>query len=131
MGSAIRNMLNGSEQTFFIFHKLLSLNEYRNAHYYKLNGIKKDWEYLTSIAIKTNNISPIKAAEIEFTLLFMDHRRRDLDNYSATIKMIIDGIVLSGILPDDSRRYIKRISIDSITSKIGEGIQVKLKEIET
>lgn len=123
-------MLNGSEQTFFIFHKLFSLNEYRNAHYYKLNGIKKDWEYLTSIAIKTNHISPIKAAEIEFTLMFLDNRRRDLDNYSATIKMIIDGIVLSGILPDDSRRYIKRISIDSITSKIGEGIQVKLKEIE-
>lgn len=43
---------------------------------------------------------PFKKSVVTITYYFKDKRRRDPDNYSG--KMILDGLVRTGILQDDS-----------------------------
>lgn len=43
---------------------------------------------------------------MEVTVYYPDGRRRDLHNLVATVKPMIDGMVRSGMLPDDSDRYL-------------------------
>ena len=64
--------------------------------------------------------------EIKFTLLFSDKRRRDLDNYAATIKMVLDGLVAAEILPDDNYKHVQRIIIEHRQIEGNEGIQVDI-----
>ena len=58
--------------------------------------------------------------------MFSDKRRRDLDNYAATIKMILDGLVAAEILPDDNYKHVQRIIIEHRQVEENEGIQVDI-----
>ena len=55
--------------------------------------------------------------------MFKDNRRRDLDNYSATVKMILDGMVAAGVMPDDNREIVQEIKLTSCRGK-AEGVTV-------
>lgn len=74
-------------------------------------------------------IKQVSKCEIKFTLLFSDKRRRDLDNYAATIKMILDGLVAAEVLPDDNYKYVQRIIIEHRQIDGNEGIQVDITEV--
>lgn len=74
-------------------------------------------------------IRQVNKCEIKFTLLFSDKRRRDLDNYAATIKMILDGLVAAEILPDDNYKHVQRIIIEHRQVDGNEGIQVEITEV--
>ena len=51
-----------------------------------------------------------KPIEDRVTLVFdWPHSRRDPDNQSFGAKMILDGLVKAGVLPDDSRKWIAEI----------------------
>jgi Holliday junction resolvase RusA-like endonuclease len=106
----------------------MSLNEYRNEHYFKLNKIKKEWSELVQLAILYNQLKAVNAAELTFTFHFPDARKRDLDNYSATIKMILDGLVEHEILTDDSYSFVRKITIQQESKgKRAEGVTVDIK----
>lgn len=98
-------------QTFTVFNDLMSLNEYRNTNYHYLNKVKKEWAKVIKLAVLVNRILPINNCNIIFMFHFADKRRRDPDNYSATIKFIMDALVSSGILEDDNFNYVESITI--------------------
>ncbi len=50
---------------------------------------------------------PLTSAEVHIHYYFSDNRRRDPDNYSG--KMILDGLVSTGIIVDDSFWNIRLI----------------------
>jgi len=45
-------------------------------------------------------------AEITVEYQPYDKRRRDPDNYAATGKPLIDGLVAAGVLPDDDGKHV-------------------------
>lgn len=119
--------LNG--QTLFIAQKLYSLNEYRNAHYFKLNALKLHWLEVTKIALINYKIRQVEnPVEVYFTFQFVNKRRKDLDNYSATVKFILDALVHCDIILDDSINFIKAIKLDYKIGKV-EGVSVQIVEV--
>ena len=118
-----------SGQTLFITEKLYSLNEYRNAHYHKLNSLKLHWLDITKMALIRYKIKPVSnPVEIYFTFQFVNNRRKDLDNYSATVKFILDALVYCEIIPDDSIKFIKSIKLAYQIGDI-EGVKVEIVEV--
>ena len=119
---------NNNIQTINIAEKLISLNVYRNAHHFKLNQIKTDWTKLIKLETIKQKIQPVKKCDLIFTFNFADHRKRDLDNYSATIKFILDGLVHSRILEDDNYKIVRSITI--LKGKIGkEFVKIEICEV--
>lgn len=53
---------------------------------------------------------PIAACTMHVEFVVPDRRRRDLDNLIASTKPLTDGIVLSGLLVDDSTEVIREVS---------------------
>lgn len=121
--------LNG--QTLFIAEKLYSLNEYRNAHYFKLNALKLHWLDMTKMALIRYKIQPVlNPVEVYFTFQFVNNRRKDLDNYSATVKFILDALVHCEIIPDDSIKFIKAVRLDYQLGKV-EGVGIEIVEVNS
>lgn len=63
---------------------------------------KHEWtdRILLAVAQEGKPPEPFKTAKVCITYFFSDGRRRDPDNYSG--KFILDGLVRSGVLEDDS-----------------------------
>lgn len=58
--------------------------------------------------------------------MFKDSRKRDIDNYAATVKMVIDGLVISGIIPDDNWNHVLKIEMMiSVKAKV-DGVRVDI-----
>jgi Holliday junction resolvase RusA-like endonuclease len=115
-------------QTLIINGKLISLNVYRNSHHFKLNKMKADWSELTKIAVLQQKIKPVKSCDIIFTFNFIDKRRRDLDNYSATIKFILDGLVSANVISDDNYEIVRSITI--LKGKVSkEFVKIEICEV--
>jgi len=66
--------------------------------YQAAKQLKEDTYYLAKQAA----IPRFTTATLQFTFVVPDSRRRDPDNYLAMMKPVIDGLVLAGVLPDDS-----------------------------
>ena len=121
-------MSDEKKQIIIITAKLISLNVYRNAHHFKLNKMKADWSELTKIAVLQQKIKPVKSCDIIFTFNFIDKRRRDLDNYSATIKFILDGLVNANVISDDNYEIVRSITI--LKGKINkELVKIEICEV--
>jgi len=115
-----------SAQRLFIFAKLYSLNEYRNEHYFKLNGLKKEWAEQVYDAVREYNIQPVESCEIDFHFYFKDRKKRDLDNYAATVKMILDGLKLCEIISDDNWQIVRSIALWASVQK-SEGVEITIR----
>lgn len=62
---------------------------------------KKRWEWLVRAAVGKNKPKePFKKSIVEITYYFKTRHRRDPDNYSG--KFLLDGLVKSGVIEDDS-----------------------------
>ena len=73
---------------------------------YVSSGIKKKWNKL--IADNSKHIkpySPERKVWFHFTWI-LKSKMRDFDNVSSGIKYILDGLVIAGIIKDDSQKYI-------------------------
>jgi len=98
-------------QTFELFEKPYSLNEYRNENHYKLNQIKIFWSMVVINTLRIKKIKPVKRANLSFVFNFKTKIRRDADNMVATVKFIMDALVKDGILADDSFQFVEQIQI--------------------
>lgn len=61
---------------------------------------KKQWASFVNLFCRPKPNKPLKKAKVTILYHFKDKRRRDPDNYSG--KMLLDGLVRSGIIIDDS-----------------------------
>lgn len=66
---------------------------------------KKNWERLVGLKCRPRPSQPLEHAEVKLTYYFRTRGRRDPDNYSG--KFILDGLVKSGIISDDSFGHIE------------------------
>ena len=77
-------------------------------HWSRYASLKKTATELVAWNCKAQRLKPI---EDRVVLVFdWPHSRRDPDNQSFGAKMILDGLVKAGVLPDDSRKWIAEIT---------------------
>jgi crossover junction endodeoxyribonuclease RusA len=106
-----------------------TLNEVRRMHYQEQAQNKKAWEQLVMIETKIQRLRPIDGPVIvTYRFHFKDKRRRDPDGYAYSAKSIQDGLVKSGILPDDNFSVVRELRIaEGERSKVA-GITVEIRE---
>lgn len=86
-----------------------SLNEtinFARTGKYVSSGIKKKWNKL--IADNSTHLkpySPKRKVWLHFTWI-LKSKMKDFDNVSSGIKYILDGLVIAGIIKDDSQKYV-------------------------
>lgn len=105
-------------QVLEISSELPTLNETvaeTKKHWSRYASLKKAATEIVAWNCKAQRLKPIDAVETDddddrVTLVFdWPHSRRDPDNQSFGAKMILDGLVKAGVLPDDSRKWIAEI----------------------
>ena len=98
------------KQVLQISAELPTLNETvaeTKRHWSRYASLKKTATEVVAWNCKAQRLKPI---DDRVTLIFdWPHSRRDPDNQSFGAKMILDGLVKAGVLPDDSRKWIAEI----------------------
>jgi|TARA_R100000049_G_C1926840_1_gene71178 Holliday junction resolvase RusA-like endonuclease len=98
------------KQVLQISAELPTLNETvaeTKRHWSRYAHLKKTATEVVAWNCKAQRLKPI---DDRVTLVFdWPHSRRDPDNQSFGAKMILDGLVKAGALPDDSRKWIAEI----------------------
>jgi Holliday junction resolvase RusA-like endonuclease len=121
--------------SFKINQKLCSLNDWWYAlasNKYVGAKFKKDieeaisWYIRQALASKTLH-KPTGAVVIRFEW-HEKTKRRDADNIASAKKFILDALVKTGVLVDDSRRYVKGF-YDSIIDDTSDYVIVELIEV--
>ena len=79
--------------------------------------MKKKWTKLAEKSAKDAKLVPFKSPVWIRCVWYEGDRRRDLDNVSAAIKFVLDGLVEMGILKDDSQKYVRGIYHEILTTK--------------
>ena len=115
---------------FEIKEKLPSLNDYTKANrsnIYMANKLKQDVQYDIKryIGNAPRFINPVK---LHFIWIEKD-ARRDLDNVAFAKKFILDALVNSEILVDDSQRFVQGFSDDFKRGK-NSSVIVEIEEIK-
>lgn len=104
--------------SFTINEKLPSLNEVINKNRYNRYAgakLKKDIDNLICIyirrAIAIGTIAPLGEQSCTIHIDYYERtKRRDVDNIQSAQKFILDALQHTGILKNDSRRYVKQIT---------------------
>lgn len=80
--------------------------------YNRFEKIKRDIHYLSH-----NQKPETPLTKFKISVLRIGPKTFDWDNLVASLKPVIDGLTLAGIIFDDSWKYIKSIEIDQKISK--------------
>lgn len=87
--------------------RFISLNTVNSSHWAAGYKVRSHWKHNTNIALAAakfpKNLPP---SEIRSLFFFTSQRRRDPHNYVATMKPIVDQLVLWGCWPDDTAEYV-------------------------
>lgn len=102
----------------------LSLNKANSMHWAERRRYLKEWRYALRAAywqaVEEQDEMPVGKLTISFEFTFPRNGRRDPHNYYATIKPLIDELVLCEVVPDDTAEYVStkepilRISDDNL-----------------
>lgn len=91
---------------------------YSGLHPAKRAKIAKKWHAQVCACCKKQELGKWRGAypvHIHVECRFGKSKRAyDCDNLQATAKMSIDGLVHAGVLPDDSPRYVRTVSLSSV-----------------
>ena len=119
---------------FVIKGRLDGLNEYINAwraNRYKGAEMKKKNERLIMAyilqAVNFGEIYEIKKYPVQLNITWYEpNDRKDIDNITFATKFIQDSLVRTGILEDDSRKYINQVNHSVFTDKENPRIEVEI-----
>lgn len=110
------------------------MNEYINAcrtNRYKGAEMKKKNERLVMAyilqAVNFGEIYEVKNYPIKLNINWYEpNNKRDIDNITFATKFIQDSLVRTGILEDDSRKYINQVNHSVFTDKQKPRIEVEI-----
>ena len=57
---------------------------------------------------------------------YEEDSRRDLDNIFSAKKFILDGLVMAGVIPDDSQKYVRRLRDEIYIDKNHPRVEVEI-----
>jgi Holliday junction resolvase RusA-like endonuclease len=88
----------------------------------------KRYKALAAEAVNAQRLEtiPWPAASLAIVFVHPAKRRRDADNALASLKSAIDGIVMAGLVADDSAEHI---TIESVNFTAGQPARVEIKAV--
>ena len=112
------------------FHNMphISSNEfYAGKHWSTRKQIVDMYHSLIWVNLNKNTINnlSLKPLTSPVEMIFIFFNNFDIDNNSAMVKMLIDGLRKYKIIPNDNKKYIKKISIVEGYEKNIIKIQIK------
>ena len=114
---------------FTVLGSLPSLNEYVNANRrnrYAGAKMKQDAEILVEHYIKLQGVQSIESKfELQIDWYEKDNRK-DADNVASATKFLLDSMAKSGVIKNDSRKYLTKISHEIFVDKVNPRIEVTL-----
>lgn len=118
--------MTNRKQTFVIFGKLPSLNEYIRAErsgYHAANRMKHNYQNVIECDIRRFKIKAVKCPIRIIYCFYEENTRRDKDNISSIAhKFIQDALVNSGIIQNDGWKqidsYLDYFYVDSQNPRI-------------
>lgn len=96
---------------FVVWGKLAGWNDFSHKHHMEASIMKKKEMRRVQEAIMLERVRPFTAPiDIHITWIEPDYRR-DPDNVcSGGFKIILDALVNSGIIPNDTRKWVKKVT---------------------
>ena len=117
-----------SVQSFFVPGPLPGANDIIRKHHMVYSQLKKTWGGRVQFEIVLAGILPVSYCEIEF-VWHEKHDRRDDDNIMFGQKFVLDALKHAGIIPDDRRKFVKRLIHSVVVYPPGPGVQVTIREV--
>lgn len=122
---------------FVILEKLPSLNEVINknrANKHAGNKYKQDLEARICMYIQDDvrkrNLSPMGESPCVIRITWHERtKRRDVDNIQSAQKFILDALQKSGIILNDSRKYVHQVYHEVVDSSF-YGVFVEIKGVD-
>ena len=119
---------------FVIKGKLDGLNEYIRAcranRYKGAEMVKKNERLIMAYILQAVNFGEVYEVNnypIKLNINWYEQdNRRDIDNITFATKFIQDSLVRTGILEDDSRKYINQVNHSVFTDKENPRIEVEI-----
>lgn len=117
-----------------ISRELTDLNTYikaLNNHYLAGNKIKKEeteWVYYEA---KRQKAKPWMEYPIKITCTwYSKDERKDIDNVAFAKKFILDGLVLAGVIEDDSRKFVRALGDVFYVDKDNPRVEIEIQNDE-
>lgn len=115
---------------------MLNLNQISGRNWRATLSTKTSWKeagWAYGLQAKTSWQYPGGLVFIQIDLPVRTERRRDPSNWVPTTKALIDGLVMSGLLPDDNERVLVELPITLsksgvVTIRISQHPEVLLKQ---
>lgn len=117
---------------FTINGRLIGLNEYtkvNRSNPYLANKLKREQEQLIYYNAMKCKLEKVRTYPIGLRIKWYEQNaKRDIDNIMFAVKFILDGLVKSGYIENDSQKYVK--SIEHIVGIDKEKPRVEVEIIE-
>lgn len=84
-------------------------------------------EYTTAIAWYASKLPQYGRVDVNITW-YEPNSRRDPDNITAAAKFILDGLVMGGVVKDDSQKYVRSISHYIQVDKDNPRVEIDVEE---
>lgn len=117
---------------FTIDGRLPALNDYTDAcrgNRYTGARMKREAEMQILIGIRMARLPKLKGPVFVRFTWFEKDERRDPDNIAFAKKFIFDAMVAYGVIPNDSRRYVRGFSDEFGVDKKNPRIEVEIEEV--
>src|SRR3990167_4030724 len=89
-----------------------SMNEIWGSKHWSVRAAKaREIHDFVCLAVRSGKKVQFDACKITYMFHFKTARRRDLDNLAYGCKVMNDGLVLAGIIPDDNCAVVKELVI--------------------
>jgi len=86
-------------------------------------------EHTTMVAWLAKKLPRYKRVNITITW-YEPNGKRDPDNIMAGQKFILDGLVMAGVIPNDTRKHINSIKHIPEIDRVNPRVEVELEEVE-
>jgi Holliday junction resolvase RusA-like endonuclease len=93
-------------------------------HYARL---KREWTTVVMALARSAKLRPVQRASVAFEW-WETTARRDPDNITAGAKLVLDGLVAAGVLPDDGQDEIAGLEHRFIRRAQSAGVHVTITE---
>lgn len=97
-------------------------NRYDSAEMKKANTEFVAW------CVKKAKLPKMKRISLDIRW-YEPNNMRDTDNIHAGVKFILDGMVIAGVLQNDGRKQIAKITHEIFTDKANPRVEVEIKEV--
>lgn len=121
-------------QTFFLPYTFPSLNEYiaaMNQNRHIANKMKQEWTDTVAWEAKRQKLVPY-TTPATFSFMWLEkNAKRDPDNIIFAKKFILDGLVMAGIIPNDTQKWVRGFNAERwmvVKDPRRVGVEVAIRE---